>query len=183
VIALGLIAAGACSPVEATGAGGAAPAAGAATGAGPRAGASGAAERIAGKAAVDRAAADDRATVETTFAAAYRRALSSRRWEPMLALADACARRAAAGGAERGRWVQRARRAYLTAFVRARRDRAVAGLLGAAAGFADLGDAPPARLALEAARRLAGPADPVTTRRMEALAARLAEGAGGGTAR
>ena len=70
---------------------------------------------------------------------ARREALRSGTWEGMIEIGDA-SRRLAAGDRVRREGDARARQAYMTALVRARRDHSVDGVLRAAVAFGELGD-------------------------------------------
>jgi hypothetical protein len=91
-------------------------------------------------------------------------ALRSGGWEGMVDVADV-SRRFGADGTEA------ARRAYLTALLRARRQRSLDGLLRAAAGFGALGDREVLAHALRLAEREAG-ADAVARERVRVVADR-----------
>jgi len=70
---------------------------------------------------------------------AYGAALASRGWDGMIAAGDAFMAIGRASGSVRGARMN-AREAYLTAFIRARRDRSVDGVLRSAEAFRQLGD-------------------------------------------
>jgi len=70
---------------------------------------------------------------------AYGAALASRGWDGMIAVGDAFMAIGHASGSVRGARMN-AREAYLTAFIRARRDRSVDGVLRSAEAFRQLGD-------------------------------------------
>ena len=70
---------------------------------------------------------------------AYGAALESRSWESMIAVGDAFIAIGRASGSARGARVN-ARDAYLTALIRARRERSVDGALRSAEAFGALGD-------------------------------------------
>jgi hypothetical protein len=91
-------------------------------------------------------------------------ALRSQHWEGLLAVGDASRLFGAQGRA-------RAREAYLTALLRARRDHALDGVLRAATGFAELGDREVLAYALRLADREAG-RDPLMHAQVRAVAAR-----------
>lgn len=76
---------------------------------------------------------------EQSWHEAYRAALSSKRWEGMVAVGDASRRIAEVAGA-REAYVPRARQLYLSALERARQQRSVDGVLRAAEAFDALGD-------------------------------------------
>ena len=100
-------------------------------------------------AAVDHALANgDGAAAVRAWRDAYAAARSSRRWEAMIELGDAAVRIGEDGQ-------PRARRAYLTALGRARRDGSVDGVLRPARGFETLGDHDVAAQCREIAGQLA----------------------------
>ena len=70
---------------------------------------------------------------------AYGAALDSRSWDSMIAVGDAFMKIGRAAGTPWGARMN-AREAYLTALIRARRDRSVDGALRSAEAFAGLGD-------------------------------------------
>src|SRR5262245_46963067 len=70
---------------------------------------------------------------------AYGAALASRGWDSLIAVGDAFMAIGRAAGSVRGAKMN-AREAYLTAFIRARRDRSVDGVLRSAEAFRQLGD-------------------------------------------
>ena len=86
--------------------------------------------------------------------AAYREALSSRRWEGMIAYGDAALRVGDASG-PRQPWIEKARQAYLMALFRARTDGSVDGVLRAAQAFQNIGDSEIVALALRIADQVA----------------------------
>ncbi|MGH7277414.1 MAG: hypothetical protein ACREJG_01860 [Candidatus Rokuibacteriota bacterium] len=92
------------------------------------------------------AAADER------LRAAHAAAMRTRSWDGLIEVGNAFRRAGASGNADlRGR----ARVAYLTALLRARKARSVDGVLRAAEGFAELGDAEVAERAFRTAEDLA----------------------------
>ena len=100
-------------------------------------------------------AAGDIRLAERAWHDAYRQALGSRRWEGMVEAGDAALTIRAAAKAQRLA-VPTARQAYLTAFVRARRQGSVDGVLRTAEAFARLGDGEVVEQALQVARDLGG---------------------------
>jgi hypothetical protein len=84
---------------------------------------------------------------------AYVAAHVSRGWAGMIAVGDAALRAARTGGAPE-LFEPRARRAYLTALLRARRQLSREGVLAAADGFSRLGDREAERLARSEATEL-----------------------------
>ena len=97
-------------------------------------------------------------------------ALRSGTWEAMIEVGDA-ARRLAAGGGLRREGDARAREAYMTALLRARRDHSVDGVLRAAVAFGELGDRAVVAHALRIAQREAGQ-DPRAREQVRAVADR-----------
>jgi len=98
---------------------------------------------------------------------AYGAALASRSWEGMIAVGDAIlATERAPGNAAGAR--MNARQAYLTALIRARRDRSVEGALRSAAAFRALGDRDAVEQCLHVAALLATRDAPATQRVHEA---------------
>ena len=89
-----------------------------------------------------------------TWHDAYGAALESRTWESMIAVGDAFLAIGRVSGAVRGAR-QNAREAYLTALIRARRDRSVDGVLRAADAFRRLDDRAVAEHCLRIAGQLA----------------------------
>lgn len=85
---------------------------------------------------------------------AYRAALGSRRWDALVDVGDAYLRIGEAAGS-RGGWEAKARESYRNAFLRARQQGSVEGVLRAAEAFADLGDREVAEQALRIAESLA----------------------------
>jgi len=102
---------------------------------------------------------------------ARREALRSGTWEAMVDDGDA-SRRLAAGGGFRREGDARAREAYMTALLRARRDHSVDGVLRAAIAFGELGDREVAANAVRLAEREAGQ-DPRAREQVRAVAARF----------
>ncbi len=103
----------------------------------------------------DALAAEDARAADWLLRQAHWMALGSRRWEGMLEVGDAARR---AGN------VNAARTAYLTAAYRARRVRSFEGILGAAEGFAALGDREMAEQWLGVATELAHPSESALAR-------------------
>lgn len=104
---------------------------------------------------------------------AYLAALGSRRWEGMADVGDASLRLAELPEV-RGAMVPEARRAYLSALLRARQQRSLDGVLHAAEAFAALGDRDAARQALVMASAMkAGYRQAELAERMRALRERL----------
>ncbi|HET7875424.1 MAG TPA: hypothetical protein VFN71_07845 [Methylomirabilota bacterium] len=104
---------------------------------------------------------------------AYRAALASRRWEALADVGDATLRLAARRGVGVPTLAE-ARRLYLSALFRARRERSLAGVLRATEAFAALGDRDVARQGLLIAASLARDgADPELLARMQALRERV----------
>jgi len=98
-------------------------------------------------------AAGDIRLAERAWHDAYGQALGSRRWEGMVEAGDAAFRIRAVARAQRLA-VPTARQAYLTAFVRARGQGSVDGVLRTAEAFARLGDEEVVEQALQVARDL-----------------------------
>ena len=114
---------------------------------------------------VDQALArGDSAGARSAWGEAQAAAIRSAHWEGMLAVGDASRRFGPDGRA-------RARQAYLTALLRARRDHSIDGLLGAASAFGQLGDRDVLAYAVRIAEREAG-RDPVKRSRVRAVADR-----------
>jgi hypothetical protein len=128
----------------------------------------GAIERMDRALAANNVSAAERATHE-----AYVMALSSRRWESMVAVGDAYTRLAdATGYRTAGR--AKARQAYLTAFFRARAEQSIDGVLRTTEAFSDLGDRAVAAQCLKTAEALAAKSKhPGVRDRVAALAERL----------
>lgn len=106
---------------------------------------------------------------------AYLAALASRKWEGMMAVGDAARRVGEAAGAPKDT-LPRARRAYLTAVLRARAEASLEGVLRAAEAFAALGDRTVAEQSLRVAHELAQRhQDAAALARVHVLANRLAE--------
>jgi hypothetical protein len=85
---------------------------------------------------------------------AYGAALESRSWESMIAVGDAFMAIGRASGSVRGARIN-AREAYLTALIRARRERSVDGALRSAEAFRALGDQAIAKQCRHIAAKLA----------------------------
>jgi hypothetical protein len=102
---------------------------------------------------------------------ARREALRSGTWEAMVDVGDA-SRRLAADGGFRREGDARAREAYMTALLRARRDHSVDGVLRAAVAFGELGDREVVAHAVHIAEREAGQ-DPRAREQVRAVAARF----------
>ena len=104
---------------------------------------------------------------------AHLAALESRRWEGMADVGDASLRLAELPDA-RGAMVAEARRAYLSALLRARQQRSLDGVLHAAEAFAALGERDAARQALVMASAMsAGSGRAELAERMRTLRERL----------
>jgi hypothetical protein len=114
--------------------------------------------------------AGDVAQTLTWWQEARREALRSGTWEAMIDVGDA-SRRLAAGGGFRREGDARAREAYMTALLRARRDHSVDGVLRAAVAFGELGDRAVVAQALRIAEREAGQ-DPRAREQVRAVADR-----------
>jgi inorganic triphosphatase YgiF len=98
---------------------------------------------------------------------AYGAALESRSWESMIAVGDAFMAIGRKSGAARGARFN-AREAYLTALIRARRERSVDGVLRAAEAFRELDDRAVAEQCLHIAAQLAAGDEPAQQRVQEA---------------
>jgi hypothetical protein len=85
---------------------------------------------------------------------AYGAALASRSWESMIAVGDAFMEIGRASGIARGARMN-AREAYLTALIRARRDRSVDGAIRSAEALRELGDRAVVEQGLHIAAQLA----------------------------
>jgi hypothetical protein len=85
---------------------------------------------------------------------AYNAAVASRSWESMIAVGDAFMAIGRASGVTRGARMN-AREAYLTALIRARRDRSLDGVLRTAQAFRELDDHAVAERCLRIAAQLA----------------------------
>jgi hypothetical protein len=85
---------------------------------------------------------------------AYGAALASRSWESMIAVGDAFMAIGRASGTARGARMN-AREAYLTALIRARRDRSVDGAIRSAEAIRELGDRAVVEQGLQIAAQLA----------------------------
>lgn len=110
----------------------------------------------------------DAPAVSATWREAYVAAHVSRTWAGMIAVGDAALR----AGRETGTpdvFAPRARRAYLTAFLRARRMASSEGMVAAAEAFARLGDRDAERLARDEAAKLTVPAVSDARRRTRSL--------------
>jgi hypothetical protein len=112
----------------------------------------------------------DVAGARSAWRDAHAVALRSGQWESMIAVGDA-SRRLGVGGDTRREGVARARQAYLTALLRARRERSVEGSLRAAVAFGELGDRYVLAQALRIAEQQAG-RDPASRARVRAVAER-----------
>lgn len=110
---------------------------------------------------------------EMAWQRAYREALRSRQWEPLLELGNA-ALRIGGGGAPRAVATQMARQAYLDALFCARDRRSVDGVLRAAEAFAALGDRDVVVQSLRIADVLADAEGPAARERVAAARRRLA---------
>jgi hypothetical protein len=104
---------------------------------------------------------------------AYGAALASRSWEGMLAVGDAFLSIGEAAGTPNGARPN-ARQAYLTALIRARRDRSVDGMLRTAQAFASLGDREVVEQCIRVAEQLAA-GDERASQRVHAFGERWAE--------
>jgi len=105
--------------------------------------------------------------------AAHRRAARDGRWEPLIEVGDAYSRIAVQAGAP-GTAGERARDAYRGALRNARRAESLDGVLRAAEGFAQIGDAAEVELSLQIARALAG-SDAEAIADVKGASARLSE--------
>lgn len=112
----------------------------------------------------------DTVTALSSWREAHAAAVRSGQWEGMIAVGDA-SRRLAEKGASRPDGLARARRAYLTALFRARREHSVEGSLRAADAFGALGDRDVLAQALRIAEQQAG-RDPARRARVRAVAER-----------
>jgi hypothetical protein len=118
---------------------------------------------------MDRALARGETTAVTAaWREAYVAAHASRDWPGMIAVGDAALRAARATGTPEV-FEPRARRAYLTALLRARRQASRAGVLTAAEAFGRLGDRDAERLAQSEAAKLAIRAEADARRRAGSL--------------
>jgi hypothetical protein len=118
---------------------------------------------------VDRALSHGETTVATAaWREAYVAAHVSRGWPGMIAVGDAAVRAARATGIPEV-FEPRARRAYLTALLRARRQASRDGVLAAAEGFGRLGDRDAERQARSEAAALTNRAEAAARRRAGAL--------------
>lgn len=109
---------------------------------------------------------------------AYTVAEASRSWEGLLELGDAVLRIGELAGIRKAS-EPKARRLYLAAFFRVRRDRSLDGALLIAERFAALGDRAVAEQALTLATTLADAASPDARQRCREIADRLRGAAGG----
>ena len=126
------------------------------------------------KAVDDAVSRHDLGTATWAAAAAYRTALASPGWEGIVEAGDAYLRVGEADGLRRDAEAQ-ARRAYLTALFRARRQRSLDGVLRVAETFADLGDREVTAHCLHVADGLArSSGDPDASARVTATRTRLA---------
>jgi hypothetical protein len=98
---------------------------------------------------------------------AHGAALESRNWESMIAVGDAFMRIGHAAGSPSGARMS-ARDAYMTALIRARRNRSVDGALRSAEAFRELGDRAIAEQCLHVAAQLAAGDDHAQQRVREA---------------
>ena len=103
---------------------------------------------------------------------AYGAALESRSWESMIAVGDAFMRIGHAAGTPGGARMN-ARDAYMTALIRARRNRSVDGALRSAEAFRELGDRVIAEQCLHVAAQLAA-GDDLAQQRVREARERLA---------
>ena len=109
--------------------------------------------------------------------AAYELARQSRSWRALVDAADAHRRIAAAAPGGAAAAASRAREIYLAALTRARAEGSLEGVLGAAEGFAALGDRDVAEQALHVAAKVAARApDPGAPMTVEMARGRLLEG-------
>jgi hypothetical protein len=122
----------------------------------------------------DALARNDLSGAELAWREAYAAALKSRHWEGMVAVGDAYR---VVG--ERGRFRKnaeaKAREAYLTAFLRARAEASLEGILRAADRFAELGDRGVVEQCIRVARGIAAKTrDPRAEERVRAFTERWA---------
>jgi hypothetical protein len=110
----------------------------------------------------------DGTAVSAAWREAYVAAHVSRGWTGMIAVGDAAMRAGQAMGAPQV-FAPRARRAYLTALLRARRNASAEGVLAAGAAFGRLGDRDAERLARDEADRLTIRAESAERRRARAF--------------
>lgn len=110
------------------------------------------------------------ATAQSWWQQARREALRSGTWEGMIDVGDA-GRHLATDAASRRDAEARAREAYMTALLRARREHSVDGVLRAAAAFGELGDHAVVAHALHIAEREAAH-DPQAREQVRAAASR-----------
>jgi hypothetical protein len=125
----------------------------------------------------DALARNDLSGAEFAWREAYAAALKSRHWEGMVAVGDAYR---VVG--ERGRFRKnaeaKARETYLTAFLRARAEASLEGVLRVADRFAELGDRQVVEQCIRVARSLAAQTrDPRAEERVRAFTERWAAGA------
>ena len=105
--------------------------------------------------------------------AAHRRATRDRSWQSLIEVGDAYYRIAARAEAPEAA-IENARGAYRAALTSARRAKSLDGVLRAAEGFAQVGDADQVELSLRIARTLAG-SDPEAIDDVRAAAGRLSD--------
>ncbi len=123
---------------------------------------------------VDQAAAEnDMAGAMRAWSAAHRAAVASRRWQDLIEVADAY-RRIGAASTSSEPFDATARRIYLAAVERARRDGSVDGVIRAGDALSDLGDVAGVARSLRIARTLAS-RDPDAQADVRAFAARVAD--------
>jgi hypothetical protein len=122
------------------------------------------------EAALDRG---DLSTAVRMTEAAYRRAISDRRWESLIEVGDLYYRIVSRTGAPEAAYL-RARDAYQAALRSARHAGSLEGVLRAAEAFAQLGDVDETQLSLYVARDLAG-YDAEAVADVRAAAARLSD--------
>ncbi len=119
------------------------------------------------------AAANDITGAMRAWSAAHRAAVASRRWQDLIEVADAY-RRLGARSASPEPFDATARRIYLAALERARRDGSLDGVIRAGDALSDLGDVAGVARALGIARTLAS-LDPDAQADVRAFAARVAD--------
>jgi hypothetical protein len=123
---------------------------------------------------LDRAlAAGNVSAAASVWPVAWHAALATRRWDAMLAVGDAAVRLGRRSRTSSAAHTD-ARRAYLLAFERARRERSTEGVLRVAEAFAALGDRDVVHDALRVARALAATRDPGVREHVQLEAARIA---------
>ena len=122
-------------------------------------------------------AVNDAAAAERLWEDAHAAALQSRHWEGMIAVADTY--RALGAQADfPAASIARARRTYLRALFRARKEGSLAGVLIVADRFAELGDREVVARCMRFARKVATQSrDPYAEEHLRAFADRLADGA------